>query len=155
MEATFQALLQTVDDNPMVKISPCDILKKVTKTEKWPKDLQNYKQMTRAPSTKTTSKMTHLFKHCITLLPFPSSYKEAKMMLPKPCMDPKLLQYLHLISLLSTTGKQFEKVIQKIVQGYIDERNALKASQAGFQACHSMTLQCMRLTNGVTLHLKK
>jgi hypothetical protein len=66
--------------------------------------------------------------------------------------DQKFPQHLHLISLLSTTGKLFEKVILKIVQRHIEESGLLNASQFGFRASHSMTLQCMRLTDHVTLN---
>jgi hypothetical protein len=41
----------------------------------------------------------------------------------------------------------------KIVQKHVEERGALNASQFGFHACHTMTVQCMRLTDHVTLNL--
>jgi hypothetical protein len=63
--------------------------------------------------------------------------------LPKPGKDPKFCQNLHLISLLSTADKLFKKVILKIGQRHIEERGLLNASQFGFCAHHSMTLQCM------------
>jgi hypothetical protein len=71
--------------------------------------------------------------------------------LSKPGKDPKFPQNLCTISLLSTTGKLFKKVILKALQKHIDERCMLNASQFGFRARHSMTLQCMRLTDHVTL----
>jgi hypothetical protein len=55
---------------------------------------------------------------------------------------------------LSTTGKLFEKVILKIVQRHIEESGLLNPSQFGFRASHSTTLQCMRLTDYVTLNFK-
>jgi hypothetical protein len=54
---------------------------------------------------------------------------------------------------LSTTGKLFEKVIEKLMQKRIEERGLLNASQFGFRARYSTTLQCMRLTDNVTLNL--
>jgi hypothetical protein len=53
---------------------------------------------------------------------------------------------------LSTGGKQFEKVILKIVQKHNDERGMLDVSQFGFRAHHSTTLQCVRLTDYVTIN---
>jgi hypothetical protein len=53
---------------------------------------------------------------------------------------------------LSTTGKLLEKVVLKIVRKHIEERDLLNASQFGFRARHSTTLQCMRLTEHVTLN---
>jgi hypothetical protein len=47
-------------------------------------------------------------------------------------------------------GKLFEKVILKILQKHTDERGLLNASQFGFRACHSTTLQCMRRRDHVT-----
>jgi hypothetical protein len=66
--------------------------------------------------------------------------------------DPKFPQNLRPISLLPTTGKLFEKVILKFVQKHIEERGLLNASQFGFRARHSTTLQYMRLTDHVTLN---
>jgi hypothetical protein len=49
-------------------------------------------------------------------------------------------------------GKVFEKVILEIVKRHIGENNLLNASQFGFRAHHSTTLQCMRLADHVTLN---
>jgi hypothetical protein len=57
------------------------------------------------------------------------------------------------MNLLSTTGKLFEKVIYNIVQEHIEETSLLNTSQFGFSVRHSTTLQCMRLTDHVTLNL--
>jgi hypothetical protein len=49
-------------------------------------------------------------------------------------------------------GKLFEKVIPKIIQRHTKVRGLLNASQFGFRAHHSTTLQRMRLTDHVTLN---
>jgi hypothetical protein len=64
--------------------------------------------------------------------------------------DLKFPQSLRPISLLSTTGKLFEKVILKMGQGHIEERSLLNSCQFGFCARHRTTLQYMRLTKHVT-----
>jgi hypothetical protein len=66
--------------------------------------------------------------------------------------DPKFPQNLRPISLLSSTGKVFGKFILEIVQRHMGERLLLNASQFGFRARHSTTLQCMRLADHVALH---
>jgi hypothetical protein len=102
--------------------------------------------------SKATIGWSHLFNHCLWLSHFQKSLKEAKVLtLPKPSKDPKFPQNLHSISLLSTTGKLFEKFILHIVQKHTEERNLLNTSQFRFTAHHSMTLQRMRLTDHVTL----
>jgi retron-type reverse transcriptase len=70
--------------------------------------------------------------------------------LPKHDKDPKFSKIYIRFSLLSTTGKIFQKVILNIVQKHIEERGLLNAIQFGFRARHSTTLQCMRLTDHVT-----
>jgi hypothetical protein len=50
------------------------------------------------------------------------------------------------------SGKLFEKIILKMVQKHIDERDLLNASQFGFRVRHSKTLQCMRLTDHAKLN---
>jgi hypothetical protein len=65
--------------------------------------------------------------------------------IPKPGKNKKCPQNLHSISLLSNTGKFFEKVIVKMVKWHIEETGLLNASQFGFCACHKSTLKCMTL----------
>jgi hypothetical protein len=98
--------------------------------------------------------LTHLFNHCLRPSYFSKPWKEAKVItLPKPGKNPKFPQHLRPISLLSTTGNLFEKVILKIVQRHIEERGLLNASKLfGFRAHHSTTLQCMRFMDHITLN---
>jgi hypothetical protein len=97
--------------------------------------------------------LTHLFNHCLRLSHFPQSWKKAKIItLPKPGKDPNFPQNLRPISLLPTTGKLFEKVILQFFQKHVEEKGLLNASQFVFRARHSTTLQCMRLTDHVTLN---
>jgi hypothetical protein len=49
------------------------------------------------------------------------------------------------------TGKLFKKVVLKILLNHIEEWGLLNAGQFGFHARHSKTLQCMKLTDQVTL----
>jgi hypothetical protein len=84
--------------------------------------------------------LTHLFNYCFRLSHFIKPWKEAKVItLPIFGKDPKFPQNLHLISLLSTTDKIFEKAILKIVRRHIEERGLLNASHFDFRARHSTT----------------
>jgi hypothetical protein len=79
--------------------------------------------------------------------------KEAKVIiLLEGDKDPKFLQNLCPISPLTTTGKLFKKVIVKIVQRHTEAKGLINASQVGFYACHSMTLQYMTLTDHIILN---
>jgi hypothetical protein len=81
-------------------------------------------------------------------------WKDAKIItLPKPGKDSKFPKNLQLFNLLSTTGKLFEKVSLKIAKRHTNEKGLLNAGQYGFRECHSTTLQCMRLTDHVTLSI--
>jgi hypothetical protein len=155
VKAKVQALLETVDDSPPERVRPSD-LQKIIKALKLKKacDIDGIpKECLRHLPRRPLVHHTHFFNHCIRLAHFPVSWKEAKAVtLPKPGKHPKFPQNLRPISLLSTTGKPFEKVILKIVQRHLEERNRLNASQFGFRARHSTTLQCMRLTDHVTLN---
>jgi hypothetical protein len=106
-----------------------------------------------ASSKKTTVHLKHLFNHCLRLSHFPKPWKEAKFItLPKPYKDLKFPQNLSSISLLSTTGKLFKKIILKILKSHIVDGGLPNASQFGFLAHQSMTSQCIRLTGHVTLN---
>jgi hypothetical protein len=97
--------------------------------------------------------LTHLINNCIRLSHFSKSWKEAKVItLPKTGKDPKLAQNLGPTSLLLTTGKLFDKVILKRVQRHIEDKGLLNERQFGFRARHNTTLQCMMLTDQVTLN---
>jgi hypothetical protein len=50
------------------------------------------------------------------------------------------------------TGKLFEKRILQLLQKPIEEKGLLNAIQFDFRTRHSTTLQCMRLTDHVTLN---
>jgi hypothetical protein len=125
VEARVQALLETVDDSPPEGVRPCYV-QKIIKTLKLKKACgidgipnECLRHLPRRPLVH----LTHLFNHCIRLSHFPVSWKEAKAItLLKPGKDPKFPQNLRPISLLSTTGKLFEKVILKVVQMHFEER---------------------------------
>jgi hypothetical protein len=156
VEARVQTLLEAVDNKLPERIRPCDLqklisslkLKKSCEIDGIPNECRMY--LPKRPLVN----LTHLFNHCLPLSHFPKPWKEAKIiMLPKPGKDPKFPQNLRPISLLSTTGKLFEKVILKIVQKHSEEISLLNASEFGFGARHSTALQCMRITDHVTLNL--
>jgi hypothetical protein len=154
-EASAQTLLEAVDNKPSERKRPCD-LQKLISSLKLRKSCgingipnECIKYLPRRPLLH----LIYLFNHCLRLSLFPKSSKETKIItLPKSGKDPKFPQNLLPISLLSTTGKLFEKVILKILQKHINERGLLNASQFGFRARHSKTLQFMRLTDQVTFN---
>jgi hypothetical protein len=157
VEAKVPALLETMDKNSPQRIRPCDV-QKVIKALKLRKACgidgipnECLRHLPRRPLVH----FTHLFNDCLQLSHFPNPWKKAKVItLPKPRKDPKFPQNLRPISLLFTTGKLFEKVKLKILQKHIEDRDLLNASQFGFRARHSTTLQHMRLTDHVTLNFK-
>jgi hypothetical protein len=154
VEARVQALLEAGDKLPE-RIRPYDLQKLINSLKlikAWGIDGISNECLRHLPR-KTLVYLTHLFNHCLRLSHFPKSWKEAKVItLPKPGKDPKYPRNLHPISLLSTTDKLYEKIILNIVQKHIEERSLLNASQYGFRARHSMTLQCMRLRGHVPLN---
>jgi hypothetical protein len=148
VEAKIQAVLNTVGEAPLGKFRPSDVSKEI-RSLKLGKACgldgipdECLRHFPRRPLVY----LTLLFTHCFRLCHFPASWKEAKIItLPKPGKDPNFPPNLRPISLLSTKGKLFEKlrVILKTVHRRIEERNLLNASQFGFRARHSTTLQCI------------
>jgi hypothetical protein len=105
-----------------------------------------------APSKVTFGTLDSFIYSLHSAITLPIAWKEAKILtLPKPSEDSKFHKKLCPISLLSTTGKLFEKVIIKSLQRQIEYRSLLNASHFGFHACHSTTLQCTRPADHVTL----
>jgi hypothetical protein len=138
---------------PLGKVRPCDVhnlanslkLLKACRLDGIPNEFLRH--LPRRPLVH----LTHLFNHCLRLSYFSKPWKEAKFItLPKPGKDPKFPQKLRPISLLSTTGKLFEKVILKIVQRHMKKEAFLM--QASLVSVPVTTLQCMRITDHVTLN---
>jgi hypothetical protein len=129
VEDKVRALLSCVDGNPLEKVRPCDI-QKLVKSLKLRKACgldgipnECLRHFLRRPLVY----LTHLFNRCLRPSHFPKSWKVAKIItLLKPGTDPEFTQNLRPISILSTTGKLFEKVILKIVQRLVDERGLCK-----------------------------
>jgi hypothetical protein len=157
VEARVKALFEAEGNDTPQRIRPCD-LRKLLNSLKLRKaygidGIPN--ECLRLLPRRPLVHLTHLINNCIQLSHIPTPWKEAKVVaLPKPGKDPKFTQNVRPISLLSITGKVFEKVILQIVQKHIEERNLLIASQFGFRARHNTTLQCtrMRLEDHVTLN---
>jgi hypothetical protein len=112
VEARVQTLLEAVDNKPPERIRPCHLqqlisslkLRKACGIDGIPNEWLRH--LPRRPLVN----LTHLFNHCLRLSHFPKSWMETKIIkLPKPGKDPKFPQNLRPISLLSTTGKPFEK----------------------------------------------
>jgi hypothetical protein len=158
VEASVQTLLEAVHNKPPTppeRMGPCDLQKLISslKLRKSCRIDGISNECLRHLARRPLAHFTRLFNHCLRLSNFPKSWREAKIItLPKPGKDPKFPQNLRPISLLSTADKLFEKVILKILQKHIDERGLLNASQFGFRARHSTTIQCMRPTDHVTLN---
>jgi hypothetical protein len=150
-----QALLTSVTKTPLRRVRPCDIHKLVNSLKFGDTcgldGIPN--ECIRHLPRRLLVHLTHLFNHCLQLSHFPKPWKDGKVItFLKPGKHLKFLQNSCLISLLSTTGKLFDKVILKIVQRHSEERGLLNANRSGSHACHSTTLQCMRLMGHITLN---
>jgi hypothetical protein len=122
--ARVQTLLEAADNKPPERIRPCDLqqlisslkLRESCGIDGIPNEC--LRQLPRRPVVH----LTHVFNHCLRLSHFPKSWKEAEIIpLPKLGKDPKFPQNLRPSSLLSTTGKLFEKLILKTLQQHVDE----------------------------------
>jgi hypothetical protein len=154
VEARVEALLTTVDENPRVKFRPCDVAK----------DIRSMKQgkacgivgipneCLRHIPIRSPVHVTHLFNHCLRLCYFPHLGRSQTHSSVKARQDANISRIFTSISLMSITGKLFEKLILKTIHRHIAERNLLNATQFGFRARHSTTRQCMRLTEHVSLN---
>jgi hypothetical protein len=109
--------------------------------------------MSPASSKKTSCAFNTFIQSLPSAWALPSSLEGGKIItLSTSGRDPNLLQNLRPISLMSTTGKLYEKLILITIQEHIEERNRLIASQFGFRADHNKTF--MRLADHAILNLK-
>ncbi|GBN33462.1 RNA-directed DNA polymerase from mobile element jockey, partial [Araneus ventricosus] len=173
LEESFQENIEPYDDNFIEKVeneidgyfhtnnspssaplsSPAEILTIIAKLNirktSGPDKIPNKALKLITPNALTF--LTKIFNKCLTLNYFPLRWKQANIiMLSKPGKDSKFPQSYRPISLLSSLGKIFEKVLQKRINSYCDSSKIIPKEQFGFRAQHSTIHQLLRVTNSIT-----
>jgi len=113
--------------------------------------------MLRHLSRKTLTHLTYLFNHLLRLGHFPTCWKRAKVVpIPKankPGNDPNSYRP---ISLLSTLGKLFERIVAARLTSFVNRQHLLPHTQFGLRKKHSTVFQLVRITdyisNGYNFH---
>lgn len=90
-----------------------------------------------------------IFNHCMTMGHWPQAFKHAKVIaIPKSGRSSNIDNYRP-ISLLSATGKVFEKLLLRRINLIADEKQIIKKDQFGFKQGHSTTHQLMRVHKSI------
>uniref|UniRef100_A0A1B0CHA5 Putative reverse transcriptase-like protein n=1 Tax=Lutzomyia longipalpis TaxID=7200 RepID=A0A1B0CHA5_LUTLO len=91
-----------------------------------------------------------IFGLCMSIGYFPRAWKQAVVVpVPKPGKDHSLASSYRPISLLSTLGKIFEKIILKRLDHFISVNNIIRDEQFGFRRGHSTTHQLVRISSSI------
>ena len=101
--------------------------------------------------------LTQLFNHLLRLGYFPTNWKRAKVVpIPKPNKPGTDPNSYRPISLLSTLGKLFERILAVRLASFVNRQHLLPHAQFGFRKKHSTVSQLARITdytsNGYNLH---
>ena len=95
--------------------------------------------------------LTQLFNHLLRRGFFPTNWKRAKVIpIPqpkKPSSDPNSYRP---ISLFSTFGKLFERIIAGPLTSFVTQHNLLPHELFGFRKKHSTVSQLARISDHVT-----
>ncbi|KAG4068987.1 hypothetical protein HA402_005648 [Bradysia odoriphaga] len=92
--------------------------------------------------------ITKMINSCIDECYFPEHFKKAKVTsILKPQKDPKSAVSYRPISLLSSIGKIFERIIYAKLSGFLTEDSVIQAKQFGFRPGHSTVHQIKRIIN--------
>jgi len=95
--------------------------------------------------------LTAIYNSALKLQHFPINWKKAQVItIPKPGKDPKFPQNRRPISLLSTLGKIYERVLLNRLMEFVEERKLIPEEQFGFMAGCSTTHQLLRLMESIT-----
>jgi Reverse transcriptase (RNA-dependent DNA polymerase)/Endonuclease-reverse transcriptase len=90
--------------------------------------------------------LTNIFNKCFSLSYWPKSFKIAKVIpILKAGKPPTDASSYRPISLLNATGKLLEKVLQKRLINFVEEKNLLPNFQFGFRRGHSTIHQAARI----------
>jgi hypothetical protein len=96
---------------------------------------------------------TDIFNNCMNNLYFPTAWKTAHtVMIPKPGKCPNDPKSYRPISLLSITGKIFERILTNRLQFTLESNNLLPPEQFGFRAQRSTHNPLAELQTGITRH---
>ncbi|GBN99896.1 hypothetical protein AVEN_211115-1 [Araneus ventricosus] len=72
------------------------------------------------------------------------------IVLRKPGKYPKFPQSYRPVSLLSSLGKVFEKMLQRRIKEHYEGNNIIPPEQLGFRENHSTVHQLLRVTDTIT-----
>jgi hypothetical protein len=107
--------------------------------------------MLRHLSNKALTHLTTVFNHLLLQGHFPEPWKRCKVIpIPKPnkpITDPTSYRP---ISLLSTLGKLFERIVADRLTSFTNQQNLLPHAQFGFRRKHSTVAQLARITDYIT-----
>jgi hypothetical protein len=97
--------------------------------------------------------LTDIFNNCMNNLNFPTAWKTAHtVMIPKPGKSPNDPKSYRPISLLSITGKIFEKILTNRLQLTLESNNHLPPEQFSFPAQRSTHNPLAELRTDITRH---
>jgi exonuclease III len=97
--------------------------------------------------------LTDIFNNCMNNLYFPTAWKTAHtVMIPKPGKCPNDPKSYRPISLLSITGKIFERILTNRLQLTLESNNLLPPEQFGFRAQRSTHNPLAELQTDITRH---
>ena len=97
-----------------------------------------------------------IYNSCLKTGYFPMAWKQAKVvMLPKPGKDLTKPTSYRPISLLPAIGKVFERIIANRLSTFLEKANYFDENQAGFRRNRSTLDQLFKLSQSVSMALKK
>jgi len=97
-----------------------------------------------------------IFNSALRLQHFPDVWKYANVVtIPKPGKDPKIPSNRRPISLLSSLGKIYERILLKRLTCHVSANNLVPEEQFGFMPGCSTTQQLLRLTEAISAGLDR
>lgn len=135
-------------------VTPRELLKHVRslKSCKAPGDDDVHNLLLKYMPQKCLVLLTKLINACLKLKYYPSTWKIAKVIaLPKPGKDHTQALNYRPISLLSTLGKIFERIIYDRTMEFLESK--FIGEQFGFRRCHSTIQQLARVSEHASHNL--
>lgn len=100
--------------------------------------------------------IVRIFNACLKIAYFPSQWKVGRIIaIPKPGKVNTVATNFRPISLLSTIGKLFEKLILEKLNSFEENNNIFIHQQCGFRNNHSTIHQVLRITEKATMNFNK